>query len=548
MQIKNNHIFLLVLACIMIFFIHLDALWLNVMEVRNFATAREMLHDNNWIMTTLNGDPRYQKPPLPTWITAIFGAIFSIHNIAALRLPAAITSLILIVCSYKLAMQFSKDKTYAFLSSLILGTSFYIVFSGRNGQWDIFTHGFMMVCIYQLYLFFTSEEKKYQHVLIAAFFFGCSFMSKGPVSLYTLLLPFLIAFGFTFKYRKLKSRLLPLALFLVLAFVLSAWWHYYTYLKDPQAVLAITSNETNNWTNYNIRPFYYYWSFFTQSGIWTIPAFIGLLYPYLKNKVFDKKAYQFTLIWLVASVLLLSIIPEKKSRYLLPVLIPLAMNTGFYIEYLFRNFSSLKNKKETFPVYFNFGLIALIGLSFSVVGYILLKDIYTGNWLWFIVLAIVLVVIGIGIVMNLRRKRIQPVFYLTILFICAVTTFGLPMVKFINVNPEYKSFSILKDWQSKNDVSIYEYSYFTPEVTWSFGEPIKVLRDGEKVLFPKENNFGILVEKESTAQFYDDYKGYAIKKISDYDINPIPPGNERYSRGLYRDFYIVTALASIPSK
>jgi hypothetical protein len=68
------------------------------------------------------------------------------------------------------------------------------------------------------------------------------------------------------------------------------------------------------------------------------------------------------------------------------------------------------------------------------------------------------------------------------------------------------------------------------------------------VLFPKENNFGILVEKESTAQFYDDYKGYAIKKISDYDINPIPSGNERYSRGLYRDFYIVTALASIPSK
>lgn len=548
MQIKNNHIFLLVLACIMIFFIHLDALWLNVMEVRNFATAREMLHDDNWIMTTLNGDPRYQKPPLPTWITAIFGAIFSIHNIAALRLPAAITSLILIVCSYKLAMQFSKNKTYAFLSSLILGTSFYIVFSGRNGQWDIFTHGFMMVCIYQLYLFFTSEEKKYQHVLIAALFFGCSFMSKGPVSLYTLLLPFLIAFGFTFKYRKLKSRLLPLALFLVLAFVLSAWWHYYTYLKDPQAVLAITSNETNNWTSYNIRPFYYYWSFFTQSGIWTIPAFIGLLYPYLKDKVFDKKAYQFTLIWLVASVLLLSIIPEKKSRYLLPVLIPLAMNTGFYIEYLFRNFSSLKNKKETFPVYFNFGLIAFIGLSFSVVGYILLKDIYTGNWLWFIVLAIVLVVIGIGILISLTRKRIQPVFYLTILFICAVTTFGLPMVKFINVNPEYKSFSILKDWQSKNDVSIYEYSYFTPEVTWSFGKPIKVLRDGEKVLFPKDNNFGILVEKESTAQFYDDYKGYAIKKISNYDINPIPSENKRYSRGLYRDFYIVTALASIPHK
>ena len=129
-------------------------------------------------------------------------------------------------------------------------------------------------------------------------------------------------------------------------------------------VLATTTKETANWTSYNIRPFYYYWSFFSQSGIWCIPAFVALLYPYLKDKVFFKKGYQFTLLWTLCSVLLLSIIPEKKSRYLLPVLIPLALNTGFYIEYLFRRFTNMSDKREIIPVYFNFGLIGLIGLVF----------------------------------------------------------------------------------------------------------------------------------------------------------------------------------------
>ena len=415
MKIERVHIILLILVSFLIFFVNLDAIFVNIMEARNFTTAREMLHDGNWLLTTLNGEPRYQKPPLPTWLTAISAAIFGLKSLTALRLPAALITMVLIIFNYKLAVKFTKSRTFAFIASLILATSFYIVFAGRNGQWDIFTHGFMMVCIYQLYLFFTSETKKYQHALIAALFFGFSFMSKGPVSLYALLLPFLIAFGIVYKYNNIKQRLLPLLLFSIVAVLVSGWWHWYIYTFDTQAVTAITQKEAANWTNYNVRPFYYYWSFFTQSGVWTIPAFIGLLYPYLKNRVFNKKAYLFTFLWTMISVVLLSIIPEKKSRYLLPVLIPLALNTGFYIEYLFRRFSEITDKRETIPVYFNFGLIATIGLVFPIGGYFFLGvEALSGNWGWYIILSIVLFGIGFFIFQQLFQKKIKSVFYLTI--------------------------------------------------------------------------------------------------------------------------------------
>tara|TARA_R110002072_G_scaffold300390_1_gene477814 strand:+ start:111398 stop:113032 length:1635 start_codon:yes stop_codon:yes gene_type:complete len=540
-QLKNNHILILVFTCFAIFFVNLDAIYVNIMEARNFTTAREMLNDGNWILTTLNGEARYQKPPLPTWLAALSAGVFGLKSLTALRLPSAMVTLLLMLFSYKFSVKLTQNKTYAFIGTLILATSFFIIFSGRNGQWDIFTHGFMMVTIYQLFLFFSFNEKKYQRALIAAIFFGCSFMSKGPVSLYALLLPFLISFGIVYKFKGMKSRIIPLLIFLIISLILSGWWHWYTLTYDPQAAAAITEKEATNWISYEIKPFYYYWSFFTQSGIWTIPAFISLLYPYLKKRVFNQKAYRFTFLWTIISVILLSIIPEKKSRYLLPVLIPLALNTGFYIEYLFRKFSETKDKRETLPVYFNFGLIATIGLIFPVAGFFFLKDDLAGNWAWFIILSVALFSIGFFMLRNLFRRNIKPVFYLTITFIAAIMCFGMPLAKILTINPEYKGLSELNKWQTETNLKVYEFTYFTPELIWDYGDTIEVLASTDgSVKIPQEAAFGILVAKEDNNLFNTTFKDFNIEKVVRYDMNAKGPGDRSHKTRLWRDLYVVS--------
>ncbi|WP_410004626.1 ArnT family glycosyltransferase [Aequorivita nionensis] len=539
MKIEKNYKLLLLLTCAAIFFVNLDSLPVNIMEARNFITAREMLHDGNWLLTTINGEPRYQKPPLPTWLTAFSAAIFGIKSVWALRLPAAIMTLFLVLFSYKLAKKLTSEKLYAFISSLIMATSFYIVASARDGQWDIYTHGFMVVCIYLLYLFFTEETHKYRNALLAGLLFGCSFLSKGPVSMYGLLLPFLIAFGIVYKYRNFKSRWLPLFAFLAVAFIVSAWWHWYTLTFDPAAA-EITKKETTNWISYEIKPFYYYWSFFTQSGVWTIPAFIALLYPYLKNRVFNKKAYLFTFLWTMLSVILLSLIPEKKARYLLPVMIPMALNTGFYIEYLFRRFKELKDKKETIPVYFNFGLIAFIGIIFPIGGYIFLKDGLAGNWVWFVLLSLVLFIIAIFMFRNLFRKNIAAVFYLTIAFIVMVIWFGLPLSAAITNNAEYKPFSELQTFAKEQHLKIYEFSDMTPELIWDYGEKMKILKVGENVTIPEENQFGVMVSENNHENFDNAFSNFKRERIARYDMNPKGTDSRTHKDRLYRDLFIVT--------
>lgn len=538
--LTKHPIVLLILVSILIFFVNLDAIFVNIMEARNFITAREMIQDGNWILTTINGEARYQKPPLPTWLTAFSALIFGLKSLYALRLPAAFMGLITVIYGYKLTLNFTNQKNYALLSALILATSFYIIFAGRNGQWDIFTHAFMIGCIFYLFQFFSSDEKLYKNAFLAALLFGASFMSKGPVSLYALWLPFLISFGIVYKFQNLKKRIFPMLMFLLVSLVISGWWHVYVYAFDGATMAAITQKEAGNWTGYNLRPFYYYWSFFTQSGVWTIPAFVALLYPYLKNRVSDKKGYRFTFWWTILSVILLSVIPEKKSRYLLPVLIPMAMNTAFYIEYLIRKFKSLQDKRETLPVYLHFGLIGIIGLAFPFGGYFYLGDKLQGHWFWFLVLSIGLFSCGLLMFRFLFRKEIDKVFYGNIVFIIIIMCFGLPLAKVLTHNPEYKSTALLNSWQKETNLNIYEFGDFTPEMVWEYGKSIPSLSKGGSINYPEDPSFGVLVSEDLIKTFNHQFKEYSIEKVTRYDMNANGSGSSSHRPRLWRDFYLVT--------
>ena len=533
--IEKHSIKILLVVCVAIFISNLDVIYVNIMEARNFVTAREMLYKGNWLLTTMNDFPRYEKPPLPTWLTAISASLIGVHNLFALRLPAALSAIILVFFLYKIAVLLFNNKKLSFYASLILATSFYIIFSGRNGQWDIFTHSFMVISIYHLIKMLQYQEKCWQNSLIAGLFFGASFLSKGPVSMYALWLPFLIAYGIAYRSNISKRKILPFCAMLILGLIIGVSWFAYVRYADPQAFLDIAKEEAGNWTSYNVRPFYYYWSFFTQSGIWTIPAFVALLYPYLKNKVSDKKGYTFALAWTLASVVLLSIIPEKKSRYLLPVLIPMALNTSFYMEYLILHFKELK-RGEKIPVYFNFILIGLIGVAFPIGGFIFLKDKLDGFYISFILTSVFLFTIGVCIFYFLRKKNIENVFYLVISFILTILVFGFPLAKTFNTNQNFNNINTLK-----TNLKLYSLGEPAPEMIWHLGYSAPEIKHGETITFPEESEFGILVNKDREDELKRIFETeYSIKLIKEYDINYTANPEERaYKNRLTSNYYLI---------
>ncbi|MBN2868808.1 MAG: glycosyltransferase family 39 protein [Flavobacteriaceae bacterium] len=535
--IKNYPLILLCLFIGIMLLPNLDSIQVTIMEARNFITAREMITDNNWLLTTMNGEPRYQKPPLPTWLTAFSALLFGVKSVFGMRLPAILMVMVLGVFTYKLSKFILKSRTHSLINALILTTSFYVIGITIEAPWDIFTHGFMMVAIYYLFLLFKSETVNWTYVFFASLGIAASLLSKGPVSFYALLLPFLIAFSFSFKYKNLKSKIVPFVTILILALLLGGWWYLYVRLEDPHTFEAITSKETANWTSYNVRPFYYYWSFFTQSGIWTIPAFIGLLYPYMKRRAIHYRAYKFTFLWTIAAVILLSIIPEKKSRYLMPVLIPLALNTGFYIEYLFRRFKHLNNKKETLPVYFNFTLIAIIGIVAPFgLGYLFYEQFHN-HIISFSVFGFVLIVISILILTQLYKKKIKYVFLLTVVFFASIFLFGLPVFKTFT-SDNYKPVSRLLKKNETEAIKTYSLEGATPETIWQYGEKIPTIHNLDNIDgLPKDSKFGLLTYglSEEKISFLSSY--FNVKKINHYDLNEAEPDSRQYRDRLTFDYY-----------
>lgn len=510
------------------------------MEARNFITAREMLNDGNWILTTMDGVARYEKPPLPSWITAISASIFDLDNIIALRIPSALITIALLFFSYGFMQKITKDNQQTLIATLILSTSFMLVFAGRNNTWDIYAHTFIIGGIYFLFKALSEASNLWRNYLLAGLLIGLSFMSKGPVAHYVLLLPFLVSFGITFGFKNsLKWK--PLSIMLLIIAGLSSWWAIYIYVMDAEVAQRIASKETSAWQNRNVRPFYYYWSFFTQSGLWTILAFVSLLYPYMKSRVENLKTYRFTLLWMLCSLILLSVIPEKKSRYVLPILIPLAFTCSFYVKYMFENFSNIKGWREKSPVYFNYVLIATIIIAAPVIVSIFYFEYVSAELFWFSVLSIGLIICGILMLIFLKRKNFSSIFYTSITLIVLCMLVGFPLAKTMFVNPEYKGLAQLGEYNKENDIETYTENSLAPELIWDYGTSIKRLYKHDTILqLPQEDTFTLLTlieRREELAQVLEDYH---LVYIRTYDLNPTNRNTPTEKSRLKADYYLVS--------
>lgn len=512
----------------------LDKVDVNIMEARNFISAREMVQNQEYLLTTLNNQPRYEKPPLPTWLTAISGTVFGFDSLFAMRLPVVAITMSLVFMFYYHSKLMGLNEKHALNNGLILITSFYIFFAGRDNQWDMYTHSFMMASIFFLWKLFQEDAKQIQNALCAGLFLGFSILSKGPVSFYALFLPFLISYGVVYRIP-FRRKWFYFVGMLFSGLVIGASWYIYVRLKDTEAFNAIASRETANWSSYEVKPFYYYWSFFVQSGLWTIPSLLALVYPYLKSRVSNLKAYQFSLLWTLLALIFLSVIPEKKVRYLVPVLIPLALTTGFYIEYLIRSFKDNVQNWERNIVYFFSVIIALVGFVYPFALIFILKEKIMAHLFVVIFSSLLMIGCALFIINGLMQKNFSKVFY-SMIALFTVVVFALALLsKELVYNPDYASASKALSIEKQYNVKTYSLSAVAPEVIWDFGKPIPVLEPkGNQVLLPVEKQFGLLVDMKDSASITKQFQQYDIQKLYRINLN--------YAKGikdrLVKDYYL----------
>lgn len=306
------------------FFPHNGALPSDIMESRNLVTAREMAYEGHWLVPTMNGQLRLEKPPLPTWVA---GAVELLRpdSLTAQRAMAGAAACLLTLFLFLLVRRITPGRAApAALATLILLTCYDVVQMGRLATWDIYCHAFMMGAIYLLYRGLTDNRRVWLRTAAAGLLMGLSFLSKGPVAFYALLLPCLLALPLLGTVR-LRGRWGALGVMALLCVAVSAWWYIYILLAHPDLAWQVIHKESSSWSDHNVRPWHYYASHFSEVGQWSLLLLTALLFPLWNGRVSQPRPYRFALAWLLLQLLLLSLLPEKKTRYMLPMMVPAAV-------------------------------------------------------------------------------------------------------------------------------------------------------------------------------------------------------------------------------
>lgn len=216
---SKKDIFILLIISVFAF---LSVIWVkevDIMEARNFISAREILDSSNWWTTTLNGQFRFEKPPFPTWLAALTMLISHSKSEIILRIPNMLASIFTVIFLYRSTFRIKKDRIFAFLCSFILITCFMFIKIGAENTWDIYTYTFAFLASLSLYLYMVEGLSK--DLLLMSIFLILSFLSKGPIGFYSIFIPFIISHFFTFsKKRKEKIKFIILAI--IVAFIFSS--------------------------------------------------------------------------------------------------------------------------------------------------------------------------------------------------------------------------------------------------------------------------------------------------------------------------------------
>lgn len=455
-MLKKNtkQLVVLIIVCIITFFVNNRVLLTDIMESRNIVTAREMVYDQNWMIPTMNGELRLEKPPLPTWIAA--GAeMLSPDDIGMQRAMAGIAAILLVFGFYALGKELTQNNKYAFISSLILCTSYNIILMGRTASWDIYCHASMLWAILYIYKACMAKKSNWRYFTAAGFFLGASFLSKGPVSFYALLLPFLLSFIFVYR-PSMKRKWAGIVGMIVICLSISSWWYICLFIFYPNEVAFVLHKETASWMNRSVGPWYHYSTFFLETGIWALAVITSLAIPYWSNRLRMKKEYYFTLCWMILLVILLSFIPEKKNRYLLPVLIPAAYTIGFIFEYWCNIFSQRragKSDKIVFRV--NSYPIALICLSLPVLSYLFFYAKGSMSFGWFIAISIFfLSIAGFIFFASIRTKPSLFLGSVVALFL-VIEIVLMPFVGSLFNNPDFNGLSATKEIKELQGIPFY---------------------------------------------------------------------------------------------
>ncbi len=373
---RGYYVYLFTSVCLCLFLADLGGrdLW-DIDEGMNAAIARTMLSTGEWITPTFNGQAFLDKPPLFNWMTAASFSVFGLSEFAA-RLPSALCGLGTVLLTFLIGRKVY-SATSAALASIILATSLYFLALARVVQYDVPFTFFTTLVMYFYVAASSADRIRLPSIGICA---AAAFavLIKGPLG---VVIPGLAIAGHLLLTRGLSMipRLLNPVAILVFVLIAAPWYvlmeranpgylHYFILQQHVANLLGSASTAVAR----HPEPFYFYLAAMVLALLpWslTLPQSI---YGALKNRESEGNNMSlFFVIWVLGTLLLLSVAASKLSNYVLPILPAAALILGRYWARLLSMYAS-RRKPD---------LVVVLGIAAVVLGTLAIYAILAEPWI-----------------------------------------------------------------------------------------------------------------------------------------------------------------------
>lgn len=293
------------------------ALW-EPDEARYAYVAREMHANGCWFVPYRHGDLYAHKPPLMFWLINA-GSLFTHGEIGrfATRFPSLL-GLIMVLWSVGSITELWTNRKQSWWSVLITATTLCVWWRASWGQIDMLLCGLQMVGLYLLFAY--DDRRSWWRPLLAYCSFGLAVLAKGPVGFIVPVGAYITANMAAGSGRNLLRWHwlwgLPVVLLWPCAWLLAARLSgapdvYFDELLFSQNIERAAGGLGH------IRPLYYYLEYLPVDGLPWIIMVPFCVFALIKYKPEKRQVLRRGLGWAVFVVLFFSLIPTKRSLYIL---------------------------------------------------------------------------------------------------------------------------------------------------------------------------------------------------------------------------------------
>jgi len=295
-------------------------------DAYGFGLIYSMLQGGHWLVPTLAGEPYMDKPPLFYWTAAMFAKMFSswmpLHDGARLASGffTALTLLFLGLASRRL---YGESRGWA--AAIILIGCLGMLVRAHEMITDL---ALLTGCAMMLYGFSLSQERSVKAGVLIGTGVGVGFMSKGFISpvLFVLIASLLPAIFSKWRVRHYYSSI-GIAVIFALPWLII--WPLLLYQHSPHLYSSWAwSHNIGNWLNYAKKgptsdSFYY-----LQNLPWLAwpawPLAVWVVWR-SRKRLGQRDDLQLPLVSFLVMLVTLSLVPNIKEVFALPMLLPLSL-------------------------------------------------------------------------------------------------------------------------------------------------------------------------------------------------------------------------------